>query len=110
MGDVPEEIKELSLDEKLEYFIKNPIRYFKDRSNKNGDETPHFGKMLFQMLMITQGQMAKLIMNDVKPDILIQPTQKKYNIFDFDKAEELIEIGYKETKKVLKNKMDDLVK
>jgi len=93
--DSKEDLSNLSLNEKLEYFIKHPIDFFSDKTLTKSVDNPHFGKILYQMLLIVQVQMAKLTMRIVKPDILIEPDTSSYNIFDFQKGRELIDIGYK---------------
>jgi len=90
-----EDLSHLSLNEKLEYFIKHPIDFFSDKTATKTIENPHFGKILYQMLLIVQVQMAKLTMRIVEPDILIEPDTIAYNLFDFQKGRELIDIGYK---------------
>ncbi len=93
--DSKDDLSNLSLNEKLEYFIKHPIDFFSDKTVTKAMDNPHFGKIIYQMLLIVQVQMAKLTMRIVKPDILIDPNTEKYNLFDFQKGKELIDIGYK---------------
>ncbi len=97
-------IKGLSLNEKIQYFIKNPIAYI----NKNSVEKisdPKFGNILYQMLIITQIQIGDLALKLSKPDVLIEPDTEKYNLFDFNKGKELINIGYTAAKEQL-SKLD----
>jgi len=93
--DSKDDLSNFSLNEKLEYFIKHPIDYFSEKKITKGIVNPHFGKILYQMLITVQVQMAKLTMRIVKPDILIEPDTSGYNLFDFQKGKELIDIGYK---------------
>ena len=84
-----------SLNKKLGHFIKHPINYFNDKTSPKDEGIPHFGKILYRMLFIVQVQMSKLTIRIGKPDILIEPDTTAYNLFDFQKGKELIEIGYK---------------
>ncbi len=93
--DSKDDLSNFSLNEKLEYFIKHPIDFFSDKTATKAMDNPHFGKIIYQMLLIVQVQMAKLTMRIVKPDILIDPNTDKYTLFDFQKGKELIDIGYK---------------
>ncbi len=96
--DSKDDLSKLSLNEKLEYFIKHPIDFFSDKTVTKAIDNPHFGKIIYQMLLIVQVQMAKLTMRIVKPDIVISPDTKEYYLFDFHKGKELIEIGYQTAK------------
>ena len=93
--DYKEVLSNMSLNEKLEYFIKHPISFFNAKLLSKNNDFPHFGKILYQMLMIVQMQITKLTMRIGEPDILIEPDTSAYNIFDFQKGRELIDIGYK---------------
>ena len=55
---------------------------------------PKFGSLLYQMFTIVQVQIAALTLKSYKPDILIEPDTSNFKIFDFQKSEELIDIGY----------------
>ena len=107
--DLKDDLSNLSLNQKLEYFIKHPIDYFNDKKVTKSIESPHFGKIIYQALLIVQVQMAKLTMRVVKPDILIQPETSSYTLFDFSKGKELIDIGYKCAMEEL-NKNDSLLR
>jgi len=84
-----------SLNKKLGHFIKHPINYFNDKTSPKDEGIPHFGKILYRILFIVQVQMSNLTLRIAKPDILIEPDTTAYNLFDFQKGKELIEIGYK---------------
>jgi NTE family protein len=87
-------LDELTLNEKLEFFLKHPIRFFGDRSQTEEVVLPKFGSLLYQMFIIVQVQIAALTLKNYKPDILIEPDTSNFKIFDFQKSEELIDIGY----------------
>ncbi len=89
-------LKKLSLNDKIEYFIKHPLDFIngKDPTKKK----LKYGTILYQMFIIAQTQMAELNIRNIKPDILIEPVTSKYKMFDFHKAEELIDIGYQTAK------------
>ena len=97
------DLDELSLNEKIEYFLKHPIKFFGDKSEEEEIEFPKFGSLLYQMFIIVQVQMAALTLKNAKPDILIEPETSNYKIFDFQKAKELIDIGYQTANFVLDN-------
>lgn len=95
-------IKELSLNEKIQYFIKHPLQYLS--SSKTVETTnPKFWSTLYHMFIIVQVQIGELNMRLAKPDILIEPDANEFKSFDFSKAKELIEIGYLTAKEKLKN-------
>ncbi len=93
------ELKKLSLNEKIQFFIKNPLHYINNR-----DETPDpkFWEILYQMFIIVQVQISELTIQIAQPDILIEPDAGKYKLLEFNKAEELIEIGYRTARSKLK--------
>jgi len=95
------ELDELSLNEKIEFFLKHPIRFFGDKSQTEEIELPKFGTLLYQMFIIVQAQMAALTLKNAKPDIIIEPETSSFKIFDFQKAEEIIKIGYQTASSVL---------
>lgn len=95
-------INELSLNEKIQYFIKHPLQYLS--SSKTVETTnPKFWSTLYHMFIIVQVQIGELNMRLAKPDILIEPDANEFKSFDFSKAKELIEIGYLTAKEKLKN-------
>ena len=96
-------LNELTLNEKLEFFLKHPIRFFGDRSQTEEVALPKFGSLLYQMFIIVQVQIAALTLKTYKPDILIEPDTSSFKIFDFQKSEELIDIGYQTTISILNN-------
>ena len=87
-----------SFKEKLKSFVHLSDNSSNDKKLANSDVNLHYGKILNQMLIIVQAQMAKLTMEIVKPDILIEPHTRAYNFFDFQKGRELIDIGYQTAK------------
>ncbi len=96
------QLENLTLNEKLEFFLRHPIKFFGEKSNKEQVELPKFGSILYQIFIIVQVQMAELTLKNSKPDILIEPETTSFKIFDFQKANELINIGYKSAIRVLK--------
>ena len=96
-------LNELTLNEKIEFFLKSPIKYFGDKPQKEEIEIPKFGSLLYQMFIIVQVQMAALTLKNAKPDILIEPDTSNFKIFDFQKSKELIDIGYQTATSVLEN-------
>ncbi|MBU1095897.1 MAG: hypothetical protein A2499_03820 [Stygiobacter sp. RIFOXYC12_FULL_38_8] len=100
--EVNKKVKELSLNEKIQYFIKHPIEYLNNNANEKTPD-PKFWSVLYQMFIIVQVQISDLTMQIAKPDILIEPDTGEFKVFEFRKAKELIEVGYKTAKKQLKN-------
>ncbi len=93
-------MKDFSLNEKIQYFLKHPLHHL--NSNKEmGISNTNFWSILFNMFIIVQVQVGYLNMQLAKPDILIEPDTSEYKVFDFSKAKELIEIGYQSAKGVL---------
>ncbi|MCK4689089.1 MAG: hypothetical protein KAT41_02215, partial [Candidatus Marinimicrobia bacterium] len=52
-------------------------------------------------LYIAQDVIAKLQLELYKPDLIIEPDTRNINIYEFYRGKDAIEIGYKETMKVL---------
>lgn len=94
--------KELSLNKKIQYFIKHPINYLNKSSQKKAPD-PKYWSILYQMFIIVQVRISDLTMQIAKPDILIEPDTGDFKVFDFNKAEKLIKIGYSTAKTQLKN-------
>lgn len=95
-------VKDLSLNEKIQYFIKHPLNYLNNNANEITPD-PKFWSVLYQMFIIVQVQISDLTMQIAKPDILIEPDTGEFKVFEFSKAKELIEVGYKTAKEQLKN-------
>lgn len=96
-----EEVKKLTLNEKIQYFMKHPIHYMNNTNENNPD--PKFLNLLYQMFVIVQVQIGDLRMQIAQPDVLIEPETGDFKAFDFNKAKELIEIGYLAAQKQLVN-------
>ncbi|MBU2493199.1 MAG: patatin-like phospholipase family protein [Bacteroidetes bacterium] len=95
-------VKEFSLNEKIQYFIKHPLNYLNNNSNEKTPD-PKIWNILYQMFIIVQVQISDLTMQIAKPDILIEPDTGDFKVLDFSKAKELIEIGYSAAKKQLRD-------
>ncbi|OPX25913.1 MAG: hypothetical protein B1H06_06790 [Candidatus Cloacimonas sp. 4484_143] len=61
-------------------------------------------KIFNRSVQIAQEKLIELSVKLYKPDVLIEPEAGYINMFDFYKAEEIIEKGYKSAEKVLKEK------
>ncbi len=97
-----EEVKKLTINEKLQYFMKHPIHYMNNANDKKNPD-PKFLNLLYQMFVIVQVQIGDLTMQMAKPDVLIEPEAGEFKAFDFNKAKELIEVGYIAAMKELEN-------
>jgi NTE family protein len=98
--DANSQMKDLSLNEKIQYLIKHPRHYLS--SGKNVETSnPKFWSTLYHMYIIVQVQIGDLNMQLAKPDVLIEPDASDFKTFDFIKAKELIEIGYLTAKEKL---------
>lgn len=95
-------VKEFSLNEKIQYFIKHPINYLSNNANEKTSDLKYWN-ILYQMFIIVQVQISDLTMQLANPDILIEPDTGEFKVFDFSKAKELIETGYITAKKQLKS-------
>jgi len=99
---VNKKVRELSLNEKIQYFIKHPINFLNDNSNEKISD-PKIWSVLYQIFIIVQVQISDFTMQIAKPDILIEPNTTDFKVFEFSKAKELIEVGYIAAKEKLKN-------
>ncbi|RLD55529.1 MAG: patatin [Bacteroidetes bacterium] len=88
-------LEDLIIDHK---WIRNFIK------QKEKEDLPGMKKILNRSIQIIQERLIKLSVELYKPDVLIEPEVGNINIFDFYKAEEIIEKGYKSAKEVLKEK------
>ncbi|RLD56733.1 MAG: hypothetical protein DRJ01_14840 [Bacteroidetes bacterium] len=61
-------------------------------------------KIFNRSVQIAQEKLIELSVKLYKPDVLIEQEVGYINMFDFYKAEEIIEKGYKSAEKVLKEK------
>jgi len=93
---------ELSLNKKIQHFLKHPINYLNIKAHKKTSD-PKYWSILYQMFIIVQVRISDLTMQIAKPDILIEPDTGDFKVFDFSKAKELIKIGYLTAKKQLKD-------
>lgn len=84
----------LSINEKIQYFLKHPLEYFNSVTEERTPEM-RIWEVMFQSFDIVQDHIGDLTMKMAKPDILIEPKTEGFSIFDFHRAPELIEIGYK---------------
>jgi len=100
LANPDEGIKKLTLNEKIQYFIKHPIHYLNNTNDKKNPD-PKFLNLLYQMFVIVQVQIGDLRMQMAEPDILIEHEAGEFKAFDFYKAKELIEIGYATAQKEL---------
>ena len=88
-------LEDLIIDHK---WIRNFIKH------KEKEDLPGMKKIFYQSVQIAQEKLIELSVELYKPDILIEPKVGNINIFDFYKAEEIIEKGYDAAKEVLKEK------
>jgi len=61
-------------------------------------------KIFNRSVQIVQEKLIELSIELYKPDVLIEPEVGNFSMFDFYKAEEIIENGYKAAEAVLKEK------
>ncbi|MCD4819188.1 MAG: patatin-like phospholipase family protein [Candidatus Cloacimonetes bacterium] len=81
-----DKLEDLIIDHK---WIRNFIKH------KEKEDLPDMKKIFNQSVRISQERLIKLSLELYKPDVLIEPEVGNINIFDFYKAEEIIEKGYK---------------
>ena len=70
-------------------WIRNFIKH------KEEEDLPGMKKIFYQSVQIAQGKLIELSIELYKPDVLIEPEVGNIGVFDFYKAEEIIEKGYK---------------
>lgn len=97
-----EEIKGLSLNEKIQYFLKHPLNYW-NTNEKQKNPNLKFWNVLYQMYLIAQTQISDLTMQSAKPDVIIEPDTSNFKASGFNKAKDLIEIGYSSAMRELEN-------
>ena len=88
-------LEDLIIDHK---WIRNFIKH------KEKEDLPGMKKIFYQSVQIAQERLIELSVELYKPDVLIEPKVGNINIFDFYKAEEVIEKGYESAEIVLKEK------
>ena len=88
-------LEDLIIDHK---WIRNFIKH------KEKEDLPGMKKILNRSVQIAQEKLIELSVELYKPEVLIEPEVGNINVFDFYKAEEIIEEGYKTAKEVLKEK------
>ncbi|MCK4358163.1 MAG: patatin-like phospholipase family protein [Candidatus Cloacimonetes bacterium] len=88
-------LQDLIIDHK---WIRNFIKH------KEKQDLPGIKKIFNQSIKIAQEKIIKQSIELYKPDVLIEPDVGSVNMFEFYKAEEIIEIGYKAAEEVLKEK------
>ncbi len=85
-------LEDLIIDHK---WIRNFIKH------KEKEDLPGMKKIFNQSIKIAQEKMIKQSIELSKPDVLIEPDVGSVNMFEFYKAKEIIEKGYKAAKSVL---------
>ncbi|MCK4339352.1 MAG: patatin-like phospholipase family protein [Candidatus Cloacimonetes bacterium] len=89
-------LDDLIIDHK---WIRNFIKH------KEKQDLPGMKKILHQSVLIAQEKLIELSIDLYKPDVLIEPDVGDINMFNFYKAKEIIEKGYKSAHAVFnKNK------
>ena len=84
-----------AMREKLEWFNIDSKWVKKLLKSKGKYNVPGLKKVLNQSVYITQRKLARLSVELYKPNILIEPDIPFAGFFDFYKAREIIDIGYK---------------
>ncbi len=93
---------ELSINDKIKYFINHPVNYLVDNKSKMNSELKYWS-LLNQVYNIVQEQISDLSLQISKPDILIEPDTSEYKAYDFSKTKALIDVGYNEAIRKLIN-------
>jgi len=88
-----------AMREKLEWLNIDYKWIKKLLANKGKYNIPGLKKVLNQSVYITQRKLARLSIELYKPDILIEPDIPFAGFFDFYKAKEITDIGYKAAQK-----------
>ena len=93
-----------AMREKLEWFNIDYKWIKKLLTSKGKYNVPGLKKVLNQSVYITQRKLARLSVELYRPNILIEPDIPFAGFFDFYKAREIIDIGYKSSKDAFYNK------
>ncbi|RLC49650.1 MAG: hypothetical protein DRZ79_05600, partial [Candidatus Cloacimonadota bacterium] len=88
-------LEDLIIDNK---WIRNFIKH------KEKDDLPGIKKIFNQSVQIVQERLVELSIKLYKPDVLVERKLGNISMFDFYRAEEIIEIGYKAAKETFKKK------
>ena len=98
-ADVPVYMPSISIDEenKKQSKYRTKIEMFQNELNKTNPKTKNEKLGYFKLINKTVGlltcQISKMTIEKYPPDILINVSRESCDIFDFYKAEELVEIG-----------------
>ena len=90
------------LQSKLEEFHLDSKWIMNVLNREEKHEIPGIKKIFNQSVQITQQKLAGMSIKLYKPDILIEPDTSFVGFFDFHKAKEIINVGYKFALKSLK--------
>ncbi len=107
-ADVPVYMPSISIDEenKRQSKYRTKIEKFQNELNKINSKTKNEKLGYFKLINKTVGlltyQISKMMIERYPPDILINVSRESCGIFDFYKAEELVEIGRHEAIESLK--------
>lgn len=91
-----------NLSRKISEFLKISENKTEDTIFVGDSEPPQITRMLENTVRIAQDAIAQLQIELYKPDLVIEPDVSNINLYEFNRAEDIIEIGYREAIKVLK--------
>ena len=84
--------------EKIQQFLGDLLG-----SDDNAGATPDATDLLIRSVDVMQGAIARLKLAAYTPDMVIEIPRDACSFFEFDRASELTELGYKQACKVLAN-------
>ena len=101
----PESSAPASDDEEAEGYREKIQQFLGDimGSDDNAGATPDATDLLIRSVDVMQGAIARLKLAAYTPDMVIEIPRDACSFFEFDRASELTELGYKQASKVLAN-------
>ena len=102
---MPESSAPASDDEEAEGYREKIQQFLGDimGSDDNAGATPDATDLLIRSVDVMQGAIARLKLAAYTPDMVIEIPRDACSFFEFDRASELTELGYKQASKVLAN-------
>ncbi|MEN8154443.1 MAG: patatin-like phospholipase family protein [Acidobacteriota bacterium] len=110
--DQKKEKKNIQMFDRIEdkYFDLLDTFRRKKEIEKSATGSPNIFEIIDSTIHIMENRITDINLKEVKPDFLIEPEVGDLRLFDFDRASEAIEEGYKKTASIipeLKNKINN---
>ena len=108
-ADIPLPKKKKKKEEQPSFYQSTIDKFSKQLSELFSDKKDNdfsYFDIMSTSFELMRNEMVKFSLKDNPPDILIETSRKSCNIYDFYKAEELIEIGHEAAISAIKNYTD----